>query len=244
MGHLVTVIKYNHITMTISPSLHATTVSWPESSPTPSLVELAGSFSSWSPLPMTRGDEGTWTAVLELASGRHEYKIIVDGHWRVDESVEMVNNGMGSHNNVFHVEEDKDEEVEETDVKVNKDGEGQETDVEEDKDEEVQETHAEEGRNEEINQSVKDETDVEEERNEEVNQSDVDLDIANESKDEEKGETAPKPNFVMTRAVAIEQKMRDLEEGVENLMLNSPVRVTRGKLKKFVQENDSTPAKC
>merc|ERR1711971_1008895 len=218
MGHLVTVIKYNHITMTISPSLHATTVSWPESSPTPSLVELAGSFSSWSPLPMTRGDEGTWTAVLELASGRHEYKIIVDGHWRVDESVEMVNNGMGSHNNVFHVEEDKDEEV--------------------------QETHAEEGRNEEINQSVKDETDVEEDRNEEVNQSDVDQDIANESKDEEKGETAPKPNFVMTRAVAIEQKMRDLEEGVENLMLNSPVRVTRGKLKKFVQENDSTPAKC
>merc|ERR1711971_1365570 len=130
----------------------------------------------------------------------------------------MVNNGMGSHNNVFHVEEDKAEEVEET--------------------------HAEEGRNEEINQSVKDETDVEEDRNEEVNQSDVDQDIANESKDEEKGETAPKPNFVMTRAVAIEQKMRDLEEGVENLMLNSPVRVTRGKLKKFVQENDSTPAKC
>merc|ERR1711971_1241001 len=139
MGHLVTVIKYNHITMTISPSLHATTVSWPESSPTPSLVELAGSFSNWSPLPMTRGDEGTWTAVPELASGRHEYKIIVDGHWRVDESVEMVNNGMGSHNNVFHVEEDKAEEVEETHA-------------EEDKDEEAQETHAEEGRNEEINQ--------------------------------------------------------------------------------------------
>merc|ERR1711971_1343898 len=182
MGHLVTVIKYNHITMTISPSLHATTVSWPESSPTPSLVELAGSFSSWSPLPMTRGDEGTWTAVLELASGRHEYKIIVDGHWRVDESVEMVNNGMGSHNNVFHVEEDKAEEVEET--------------------------HAEEGRNEEVNQSVKDKTRVEEERNEKVNETDVDQDITTESKDGEKGETSPKPNFVMTRAVAIEQKMR------------------------------------
>merc|ERR1739838_170712 len=142
MGHLVTVIKYNHITMTIStsPSLHTTTVSWQESCPSPSLVELAGSFSSWSPLPMTRGDEGTWNAVLELASGRHEYKVIVDGDWRVDESVEMVNNGMGSHNNVLHVEEDKAEEINKS-VK-------DETDLEEE-------------RNEEINQSVKDETDLE-----------------------------------------------------------------------------------
>merc|ERR1739838_298191 len=248
MGHLVTAFD-TIITMTISSSLHATAVSWQESSPSPSLVELAGSFSSWSPLPMTRSSEGIWTAVLELECGRHEYKVIVDGDWRVDESVEMVNNDMGSWNNVLHVEEDKDEEVEETDV-------------EEDKAEQVEETHAEEGRNEEVNQSVKDETDVEEERNEKVNETvkdetdveedrneeanetDVDQDITTESKDEEKGETAPKPNFVMTRAVAIEQKMRDLEEGVENLMLNSPVRVTRGKLKKFVQENDSTPAKC
>merc|ERR1712051_817206 len=219
-SHLVTdfytTIKYNYITMTISTSssLHPTTVSWKESSPSPSLVELAGSFSSWSPLPMTRSDEGIWTAVVELASGRHEYKVIVDGDWRVDESVEKVNNGMGSWNNVLRVEEDKAEEVEET--------------------------HAEEGRNKEVNETVKDETDVEEERNEEVNETDVDQDITTESKEEERGETAPKPNFVMTRAVAIEQKMRDLEEGVENLMLNSPVRVTRGKLKKFVQENDST----
>merc|ERR1712051_419214 len=224
MGHLVTdfytIIKYKYIAMTISTSssLHPTTVSWKESSPSPSLVELCGSFSSWSPLPMTRSDEGIWTAVVELASGRHEYKVIVDGDWRVDESVEKVNNGMGSWNNVLRVEEDKAEEVEET--------------------------HAEEGRNKEVNETVKDETDVEEERNEEVNETDVDQDITTESKEEERGETAPKPNFVMTRAVAIEQKMRVLEEGVENLMLDSPVRVTRGKLKKFVQENDSTPAKC
>jgi len=213
--------QHNHIIMTISTSssLHATSVSWQESSPTPSLVvELAGSFSNWSPLPMTRSDKGIWTSVLELECGRHEYKLIVDGDWRVDESVEKVNNDMGSHNNVLHVEEDEAEQVEET--------------------------RAEECKNEEINLTVKDETDVEEERNEEVNEADVDQDITTESKDEEKRETAPKPNFVMTRAVAIEQKMRDLEEGVENLMLNSPVRVTRGKLKKFVQEKDSTPAKC
>merc|ERR1739838_1181065 len=131
MGHLVTVIKYNHITMTISTSssLHATAVSWQESSPSPSLVELAASFSSWSPLPMTRSDEGTWNAVLELASGRHEYKIIVDGHWRVDESVEMVNNDMGSWNNVPHAEEGRNEEINQ----VVKD----ETDVEEERNEEI-----------------------------------------------------------------------------------------------------------
>merc|ERR1712051_656173 len=242
MGHLVTdfytIIKYKYIAMTISTSssLHPTTVSWKESSPSPSLVELAGSFSSWSPLPMTRSDEGIWTAVVELASGRHEYKVIVDGDWRVDESVEKVNNGMGSWNNVLRVEEDKAEEVEETHA-------------EEGRNEEISQTVKDEAqrmedRNEGVNETVKDETDVEEERNKEVNETDVDQDITTESKEEERGETAPKPNFVMTRAVAIEQKMRDLEEGVENLMLNSPVRVTRGKLKKFVQENDSTPAKC
>merc|ERR1712051_221369 len=234
LSHLVTdfytIIKYNYITMTISTSssLHHTAVSWKESSSSPSLVELAGSFSSWSPLPMTRSDEGIWTAVVELECGRHEYKVIVDGDWRVDESVEKVNNGMGSWNNVLHVEEDK---------------------AEEGRNEEISQTVRDEAqrmedRNEEVNETVKDETDVEEERNEEVNETDVDQDITTDSKEDERGETAPKPNFVMTRAVAIEQKMRDLEEGVENLMLNSPVRVTRGKLKKFVQENDSTPAKC
>merc|ERR1712051_522472 len=153
MGHLVTdfytIIKYKYIAMTISTSssLHHTAVSWKESSSSPSLVELAGSFSSWSPLPMTRSDEGIWTALVELASGRHEYKVIVDGDWRVDESVERVNNGMGSWNNVLRVEEDKAEEVEET--------------------------HAEEGRNEEISKTVKDEAQRMEDRNEGVNETDV-----------------------------------------------------------------------
>merc|ERR1739838_410818 len=131
MGHLVTAFD-TIITMTISSSLHTTTVSWQESSPSPSLVELAGSFSSWSPLPMTRGDEGIWIAVLELASGRHEYKVIVDGDWRVDESVEMVNNNMGSWNNVLHVEEDKAEELEETHAEEGRNEEANETDVDQD----------------------------------------------------------------------------------------------------------------
>merc|ERR1719225_2509437 len=102
---------------------------------------------------MTRRDEGIWTAVLELASGRHEYKVIVDGDWRVDEYVEKVNNGMGSWNNVLHVEEDKDKEVEETHVEVNKDEEVQENDVKKDKAEEVEGSDEEESRNEELNET-------------------------------------------------------------------------------------------
>jgi len=218
------------MTLSTSSFLHGTTVSWKESSPSPSLVELAGSFSNWSPLPMTRSDEGIWTSVLELECGRHEYKVIVDGDWRVDESVEKVNNGMGSWNNVLQVEEDKDEEV-------------QETDVEEYKDEEVDETDGEENRNEELNETAKEETnaivsDVDEEITTEV------ADIKTESEDEDKCESGPDPNLVMKRAVVMMQKLREVECAVQNLVLTSPVRVTRGKIRKFVKENNSTPAVC
>jgi len=230
------------MTLSTSSSLHTTTVSWQESCPTPRLVELAGSFSNWSPLPMTRSSEGIWTAVVQLESGRHEYKVIVDGDWRVDESVEKVNNGMGSWNNVLHVEEDKDEEVKETDVEVNKDDEEvQETDVKEDKSEEVQGSDVEECRNEELNET--DETNtivvhVDEEIKTEV------ADITTKSEDEDKRESGPDPNLVMKRAVVMMQKLREVECAVQNLVLTSPVRVTRGKIKKFVKENNATPAVC
>jgi len=227
------------MTLSTSSSLHTRTVSWHESSPTPSLVELAGSFSSWSPLPMTRSGEGTWTAVVELECGRHEYKVIVDGEWRVDESVEKVNNGMGSWNNVLHVEEDKDEEVEETDVEVNKDEEVQEANVKEDKAEEVEGSDVEESRNEELNEKTKEETDAI------VSHVDQEVaDITTESEDEDESESGPDPNLVMKRAVVMMQKLREVECAVQNLVLTSPVRVTRGKLKKFVRENNSTPAVC
>merc|ERR1712154_416831 len=164
----------------------------------------------------------------ELESGRHEYKVIVDGEWRVDESVEKVNNDMGSWNNVLHVEEDKDEEVEETDVK-------------EDKAEEVEGSDVEEGRNEELNET--DENDVT------VSHVDKEItrevpDISMESEDEDKRESGPDPNLVMKRAVVMMQKLREVECAVQNLVLTSPVRVTRGKIRKFVKENNSTPAVC
>lgn len=44
-------------------------------------VFLAGSFSGWSPdgVALTRGADGRWSAELELASGRHLYKFVLDG---------------------------------------------------------------------------------------------------------------------------------------------------------------------
>jgi hypothetical protein len=52
---------------------------------TASEVYLAGSFNDWATTaaPMTREGD-TWSLVLELAPGSHEYKFVVDGQWIAD----------------------------------------------------------------------------------------------------------------------------------------------------------------
>lgn len=49
-------------------------------------VHLAGTINGWSATanPMTRDDDGYWTAVLSLGPGEHEYKFVVDGAWITD----------------------------------------------------------------------------------------------------------------------------------------------------------------
>ncbi len=49
-------------------------------------VALAGSFNDWSTTanPMVREEDGTWSTVLRLAKGTHEYKFVVDGQWLTD----------------------------------------------------------------------------------------------------------------------------------------------------------------
>ncbi len=46
-------------------------------------VFLAGSFNNWdaTETPMVRDEDGLWTASLNLAPGRYEYKFVVDGDW-------------------------------------------------------------------------------------------------------------------------------------------------------------------
>lgn len=47
-------------------------------------VQLAGSFNSWTGEPMDREADGTWSKVVRLGSGAHEYKFVVDGQWISD----------------------------------------------------------------------------------------------------------------------------------------------------------------
>lgn len=53
-------------------------------------VALVGEFNGWDPTatPMARSDEGTWTATVTLAPGRHAYAYVVDGEtWVTDPRV-------------------------------------------------------------------------------------------------------------------------------------------------------------
>lgn len=68
-------------------------------------VFLAGDFNNWNPRShrMT-GKEGAFQKKLKLAPGRHEYKFVVDGEWRIDPSAaEQQPNEFGSMNSVIHV---------------------------------------------------------------------------------------------------------------------------------------------
>ncbi|NNE43045.1 MAG: hypothetical protein HKN12_02455, partial [Gemmatimonadetes bacterium] len=47
-------------------------------------VQLAGSFNSWTGEPMDRESDGTWSKVVRLGPGVHEYKFVVDGQWISD----------------------------------------------------------------------------------------------------------------------------------------------------------------
>jgi 1,4-alpha-glucan branching enzyme len=42
-------------------------------------VELMCDFNSWKGVAMTKGDEGVWTVKVDLPSGTHGYKFLVDG---------------------------------------------------------------------------------------------------------------------------------------------------------------------
>lgn len=71
-------------------------------------VCLAGSFNGWSvdalPLADLWGD-GRYSCSLALPPGRYEYKLVIDGEWRLDESNPAVtDNEFGSRNNVLVIE--------------------------------------------------------------------------------------------------------------------------------------------
>jgi 1,4-alpha-glucan branching enzyme len=42
-------------------------------------VELMGEWNEWKAIPMTKGDDGIWTAKVTLSAGTYAYKFLVDG---------------------------------------------------------------------------------------------------------------------------------------------------------------------
>lgn len=70
-------------------------------------VYVAGTFNNWQPgkTKLKHNGAGKYTAALQLRSGRHEYKFVVDNKWCLDpQNPEAIPNDCGSLNNVIIVE--------------------------------------------------------------------------------------------------------------------------------------------
>lgn len=68
-------------------------------------VELVGNFSDWKPAHvMKRGRAGTWTVVVPLTPGVHNYSFVVDGdRWVPDPMAPAVSDGFGGLNSQLAV---------------------------------------------------------------------------------------------------------------------------------------------
>src|SRR3712207_5445272 len=53
--------------------------------PNAKTVDLMCEFNGWKGIPMTKGEDGVWTVKVDLPSGTHAYKFLVDGtEWVFD----------------------------------------------------------------------------------------------------------------------------------------------------------------
>jgi hypothetical protein len=69
-------------------------------------VRVTGEFTNWSfeGQPLERGEDGVWSAVVDIGEGHHEYRFIIDGVWVKDPSNhESVMNEFGQENSVVVV---------------------------------------------------------------------------------------------------------------------------------------------
>jgi 1,4-alpha-glucan branching enzyme len=74
--------------------------------PTAMSVQLVGSFTQWQerPIQMHKGANGVWTTTVELESGTHHYRFLVDGQWRDDPECALhMPNPFGSQNSIRKV---------------------------------------------------------------------------------------------------------------------------------------------
>jgi 1,4-alpha-glucan branching enzyme len=71
-------------------------------------VFLLGDFNNWDPqtAPMKKDGLGLWKMSMLLAPGRYEYKLLVDGQWRLDaNNPNRALNALGTENNVLVIPE-------------------------------------------------------------------------------------------------------------------------------------------
>jgi hypothetical protein len=68
------------------------------------VVAVAGSFSSWQPIPMQEVKRGEFGLSLDLSPGSYEYKFIIDGTWMADPECEKwCINDFGTLNSICQV---------------------------------------------------------------------------------------------------------------------------------------------
>lgn len=65
-------------------------------------VFISGTFSNWKALPMVKS-HGDFVTIIDLPEGEHQYKFLVDGEWKHDPGVRIIDNTMGSKNNLVTV---------------------------------------------------------------------------------------------------------------------------------------------
>lgn len=63
--------------------------------PAAKAIFVAGTFNDWSPTatPLIRGPKGVWSADVDLAPGRYEFKFLVDGAWCCEPGCETADAG-------------------------------------------------------------------------------------------------------------------------------------------------------
>jgi len=69
-------------------------------------VQLVGDFTRWQehPILMRRDGDGNWRVTVELETGVHQYRFLVDGQWRDDPNSPLrVKNPYGTEDSVCRV---------------------------------------------------------------------------------------------------------------------------------------------
>lgn len=71
-------------------------------------VQLAGTFNNWNPEACTmvpdQGDSGLWRLKLPLETGRHQYRLVIDGRWSTDPANPLtVPNEFGEFNSIVEI---------------------------------------------------------------------------------------------------------------------------------------------